>query len=141
MLLTRRSSPGDLEVSGDLAGLPQETKRYIRYEDLLNLKQETWAVNDDVNLPHGTEIAGVPLTALVKLFARDPDLTLVVAICDDKYRASYPRDYLAAHHPVLVLRMNGQSRRQLAPVERRRTAGPVFHLASVLQAGVQSAFA
>ena len=33
---------------------------------------------------------------------------MVVAICDDKYRANYPREYLAAHHPVLVLTVNGQ---------------------------------
>ena len=31
-----------------------------------------------------------------------------MAICDDKYRANYPRAYLAAHHPVLVLTVNGQ---------------------------------
>jgi mono/diheme cytochrome c family protein len=33
---------------------------------------------------------------------------MVVAICDDKYRAHYPRDYVAAHHPLLVLTINGQ---------------------------------
>lgn len=108
MLRAQRSSPSDLEFGGELVGLPPGSTRFIRYEDLLGLKQETWTVNDDVNVPRGTEIAGVPLTALVKLFARDPALTLVVAICDDKYRASYPRDYLAAHHPLLVLRMNGK---------------------------------
>ena len=32
---------------------------------------------------------------------------MVVAICDDGYRANYPRDYLVAHHPVLVLQVNG----------------------------------
>ena len=33
---------------------------------------------------------------------------MVVAICDDGYRANYPRDYLVAHHPVLVLQVNGE---------------------------------
>ncbi len=33
---------------------------------------------------------------------------MVVAICDDKYRPNYPRAYITAHHPLLVLRVNGQ---------------------------------
>jgi mono/diheme cytochrome c family protein len=33
---------------------------------------------------------------------------MVVAICDDQYRAHYPRAYIAAHHPLLVLNINGK---------------------------------
>ena len=39
---------------------------------------------------------------------------MVVAICDDKYRANYPRAYLAAHHPLLVLEVNWQAALRLA---------------------------
>ena len=33
---------------------------------------------------------------------------MVVAICDDGYSANFPHDYLLAHHPVLVLEVNGE---------------------------------
>jgi mono/diheme cytochrome c family protein len=32
---------------------------------------------------------------------------MVVAISKDQYRANYPRDYLAEHHPLLVLEIGG----------------------------------
>ena len=42
ILHSERSSPGDLEVGGELAGLPAGSTRYVRYEDLLRLPQETY---------------------------------------------------------------------------------------------------
>ncbi len=33
---------------------------------------------------------------------------MAIAICDDLYRANYPRNYIATHHPLLVLTVNGQ---------------------------------
>ena len=33
---------------------------------------------------------------------------MVLAICDDKYRANYPGEYIAAHHPLLVLEVGGK---------------------------------
>ena len=32
----------------------------------------------------------------------------MVALSSDQYRAYYPRAYLAEHHPLLVLKVNGQ---------------------------------
>jgi len=32
---------------------------------------------------------------------------MVIAICDDKYAAHYPASYVNAHHPLLVLKVNG----------------------------------
>jgi len=40
--------------------------------------------------------------------AAKPESDLVVAICDDLYRANYPRSYIEAHHPFLVLKVNGK---------------------------------
>jgi hypothetical protein len=45
---------------------------------------------------------------------------MVVAICEDGYRSNYPAAYLAAHHPVLVLTVDGKSQEELA--EDARTA-------------------
>jgi cytochrome c2 len=110
ILHSQRSSPGDLEVGGELAGLPSGAVRYVRYEDLLRLPQETWTVSDDSNFPRKTQIGGVALATLVRQFGQSAASDLIVAICSDNYRANYPRDYMANHHPVLVLRMNGQLR-------------------------------
>jgi hypothetical protein len=110
MLRTQRSSPGDLEVGGQLAGLPPGSTRYVRYDDLLKLPQETYTVNDDLNFPRGTVVSGVALTTLARLFGQSPKSTLIVAICYDRYRANYPLDYLAEHRPLLVLRINGKLR-------------------------------
>lgn len=124
ILREQRMSPGDLEVGGELAGLPAGSTRYLRYEDLLRLPQESYRVNDDSNFPHGTEIGGVPLAALAKLFAKSPESALIVAICDDKYRTNYPRDYMETHHPLLVLRINAQGRDRWPPSESGGSLGP-----------------
>lgn len=112
LLHVERSSPGDLEVVGDLSGLSPDATRYVRYEDLLSLPQEKYTVSDDSNFSGKTVISGVPLTMLAKMFGNGSDDQLIVAVAYDKYRGNYPRDYLVAHHPLLVLRVNGQLRDQ-----------------------------
>lgn len=112
ILRARRTSPGDLVVGGQLAGLPPGSIRYVRYQDLLGLPQETYTVNDDATLPRNTVISGVALTTLAHLFSQSPDSALIVAMSSDRYRANYPSDYVAAHHPLLVLRINGRPRDQ-----------------------------
>jgi hypothetical protein len=124
LLHLQRSSPGDLQVGGELAGVPPGSTRYIRYEDLLQLPQETSTVTDDSNFRGKTEIGGVALEALVHLLGQAPDDALVVAICYDQYRTNYPRDYMSAHHPVLVLRINGQLRDHWPPSENGGPLGP-----------------
>ena len=103
-----RSSGGDLEVGGDLAGLAPGSTRYVRYEDLLQLPQETYSVSDDSNFRGKTEISGVALSTLAQMLGQSADM--MVAICYDRYRTNYPADYLSAHHPLLVLRINGKER-------------------------------
>ncbi len=103
-----RKSPSDLEVEGDLAGLPKGSTRYISLRSLLALPQAAYTVSDDPDLPRGGAISGVPLDELARSLGATPDADMVVAVCDDQYRANYPRDYIAAHRPLLVLRVNGQ---------------------------------
>lgn len=124
MLRSARSSPGDLEIGGELAGLPGNTVRYVRYEDLLTLPQETYTISDDSNFKGTTEISGVALTTLAKLFGQTAHSDLIVAICYDKYRSNYPSDYLAAHHPLLVLKVNGKLRDEWPPSEYGGPMGP-----------------
>jgi mono/diheme cytochrome c family protein len=124
ILRSARSSSGDLELGGELAGLPAGSIRYARYEDLLSLPQESYSVTDDSNFHGKTQISGVPLTALAKLFGQDAHSDLIVAICYDKYRSNYPSDYLAAHHPILVLKINGKLRARWPISEYGGPMGP-----------------
>jgi mono/diheme cytochrome c family protein len=126
ILRVARSSAGDLEVGGELNGVPAGAVRSVRYQDLLRLPQETYTVSGDANLPAKTEIEGVPLETLARMFGRarvDHD-AMLVAICYDKYRTTYPPDYVAAHHPLLVLKINGQLRDRWPKTENGGPLGP-----------------
>lgn len=103
-----RQLASDLEVSGALAGLPSESTRYLTRDELLAMPQVNFTVADDTNFSGPTKIRGVKLEDLARQVAASPASDMVVAICDDGYRANYPHDYLAAHHPVLVLEVNEQ---------------------------------
>jgi mono/diheme cytochrome c family protein len=107
-LNSARRATSDLEVGGELAGFPAGTTRFVLLDSLLALPSVTYIVTDDANLPGATRIRGVPLEELAGLLGAAPESDLVVAICDDKYRANYSRAYVAAHHPVLVLQVNGE---------------------------------
>lgn len=107
-LRSARLSPLDLEIGGELAGLPAGTTRYITHEDLLSLPQTKYNVADDPNFTGPTQITGVPLEELFRDLGANPDSDLIVAICGDQYRANYPQSYIAAHHPLLVLSVNGK---------------------------------
>lgn len=107
-LRTSRSSPLDLEVGGELAGVEQGGTRYVSREDLLALPQVRFMVSNDANFTTPVEVHGVALEELTKHLGESPQSDLVVAICDDLYRANYSRAYIASHHPVLVLEINGK---------------------------------
>jgi mono/diheme cytochrome c family protein len=97
-----------LEISGTLAGLPPESTRYITREELLAMPQVNRTVTDDTNFTGPTKIRGVKLEELARRLGGSSSSDMVVAICDDGYRANYPHIYLVTHHPVLVLEVNGQ---------------------------------
>lgn len=103
-----RTSPDDLEIAGELAGVPAGATRYLTRDDLLSEQQVTFTVSDDSNFARPTRVSGVLLEDLARDLGASPSSDLVVAICDDKYRANYSRAYLAAHHPVLVLTIDGK---------------------------------
>jgi mono/diheme cytochrome c family protein len=106
-LARQRSSPSDLELGGELAGLPPGSTRFVTRNDLLTLPQVEYTVTDDANFTGPTHVSGVPLDELVRYVASS-GADMVVAICNDQYRASYPRAYIEAHRPLLVLRIDGQ---------------------------------
>jgi mono/diheme cytochrome c family protein len=121
-----RKLPSDLEVGGDLAGLPTGTTRYVTLDSLLALPLVTYTITDDPNFSGSTKISGVALEDLAPILAAEPSADLVVAICDDKYRAAYPRAYVKEHRPLLVLLVNGEppSRWPKDPGTHRYDMGP-----------------
>jgi hypothetical protein len=79
----------------------------VAYKDLLSLPQETYTVTDDRNFGATVEISGISLAELPVWLGAQPGASMVIAICDDKYAAHYPAAYVVAHHPILVLKVNG----------------------------------
>ena len=108
----QRAASTDLEIGGDLASFPAGSTRYLSREDLLKLPQVTFTVANDPNFKKPTEVSGVPLEALVREIAGSPDSDLAIAISSDQYRGYYPRAYVREHHPLLVLKVNGQAPEQ-----------------------------
>ena len=93
-----RQAPTDLEVG---------TGQFISYQELLRFPQVSFTTSGDSNFPGPVRVSGVSLDELRRSF--DPKADMVVAICADGYRSNYPAAYLAAHHPVLVLKVDGQA--------------------------------
>ena len=105
----KKQNPSDLEVSGALTGLPADSVRYITREELLAMPQVSFNASGDTNFSGVTRIRGVRLEDLARALSASPSSDMVVAICDDEYRAIYPQAYLKVHHPVLVLEVNGKA--------------------------------
>jgi mono/diheme cytochrome c family protein len=108
LLQEHRQSELDLEVGGELAGMRAGSIRYVSRAELLKLPQVTYTVSDDANFKEPVKISGVLLEDLAKALGVETAPLLMVAICTDQYHANYPKAYVATHHPVLVLKINGQ---------------------------------
>ena len=102
-----RAHADDLQVGGDLVGVPKGETRYVSYSDLLKLPQESYTVSDDTNFAGTVTISGVALEKMPALLGASDGASMVIAVCDDDYNAHYTAAYFKAHHPLLVLRVNG----------------------------------
>lgn len=107
-LASQRSSPQDLEVSGDIPGIPPGEKRFVHAADLSRMPQVSFTVKDDANFTHPVKLSGVPLDAVVTALGINSGKQLIAASADDGYEAHYTAEYRAAHHPFLVLRIDGR---------------------------------
>ncbi len=92
----KRQNPSDLEVSGALVGLPPDSTRYITHNELMAMPLVSFTASGDTNFTGPTKITGVKLDDLARALGASRASDMVVAICDDEYRANYPRAYLAA---------------------------------------------
>ncbi len=107
VLQEHRGSELDLAVGGDLAGMPSGATRYISREELLKLPQVVYEVSDDPNFKGGVQISGVSLEKLGRALGASA-ADFVVAVCGDQYHGNFPAEYVREHHPVLVLKVDGQ---------------------------------
>jgi cytochrome c2 len=101
-----RVSASDLELAGDIAGVPSGEIRYLTREDLLAASQAMTISHDDGNFKVTTKVRAVGLEELARALGV-PAADMVIAICKDKYRGHYTRSYIADHHPLLVMELNG----------------------------------
>ena len=89
-------------------GLAANSRAYVRYADLVKLPRIEAVVDDDPDYPGVTmHVTGVYLDVLAKAVGALPSSDLIDALCTDRYRSHYPADYIAAHHPILVLKIDG----------------------------------
>lgn len=107
-LMNQRSSPQDLEITGDLPGMPAEASRFVSYAALSELPQVTDTVRNDENFAGPVQLSGVPLDALLAALGVDGKDVLIAAVSSDGYEGHYTTAYRAAHHPFLVLRIAGK---------------------------------
>ncbi len=120
---TRRSA-SDLELGGDLAGVPRGQTRFVSLAELQTLPQETDTVSDDANFGRTVRLRGIALAKLPALLGAVLGASMMTAICIDGYAAHYPAAYLRAHHPLLVLQMNGKPPAQWPSGEDGIAMGP-----------------
>jgi hypothetical protein len=122
LLHASRQAATDLEVRGAIPGVTAGSGQFISYEDLLRLPQVSYTVSDESNFPAPVRIGGVALDQLRKSLGSGADM--VVAQCSDGYRSNYPAAYLAAHHPVLVLTVDGKPQKEWPKTHDGGELGP-----------------
>jgi cytochrome c553 len=121
VLQASRHSSKDLKLSGELAG---GSVRFISRDELEKLPQVTVTVTNDANFNGSASISGVSLEALLHALHVVEKNTIVAAVCDDEYEAYYPDEYREAHHPLLVLRINGKPLDQVSRTADAGVYGP-----------------
>jgi mono/diheme cytochrome c family protein len=122
-----RHAPDDLEVTGMIAGLPPGASGFVSHAALAALPQITTPVHNDPDFAGlQLRVTGIPLSELAKALGAEPASDLIDALCSDRYRSHYPADYLAAHQPIFVLKIDGESPAQWAARTKQYDSGPYF---------------
>jgi hypothetical protein len=108
LLTATRQSATDLEIAGTPAGV-SGLRSFVSYEKLLTLPQITTTISDDENFSElrGIPVSGVDLDVLRKALGVPPSLTFLTALCSDAYAGMLSGEFVATHHPMLVLKING----------------------------------
>lgn len=125
-LQTQRSSPQDLELTGDLAGVAAGQSRFVRYADLAALPQVSYTVKDDPDFTQPVRLSGVALDELVSALGFRAGKQLVAALGSDGYEGHYATLHRTQHHPFLVLKMDGKEPAQWSRGPNGEIFAPYF---------------
>ena len=119
-----RTAESDLEVTGMISGLTRSDSAYVRREHLLALPQTSATISDDPDL-HGTlHVRGLRFEVLRTAIGVLSSSDLIEARCSDGYRGHFPAAYIARHHPILVLTIDGKSPTAWARQHHQFDPGP-----------------
>jgi len=118
-----RTSPYDLEVAGELAGVPPGAARYVRHADLLALPTTVLRMTGEF-VPGEQSVTVVFLGDLVRALPAAPGADCVLASCVDRYASVFTSDFIARYRPFLVLEINGQGPGQWPPKGLDYNPGP-----------------
>jgi hypothetical protein len=113
--MNQRSSPQDLEISGDVTGLAAGASRFVSYAALSGLPQVSYTVRHDENFSGPVQLSGVSLDGVLAALGVDGKDQLIAAISADGYEGHYTTAYRAEHHPFLVLKIEGKEPAQWKP--------------------------
>ena len=120
-----RESASDLEITGMAQGPTANASGYFSYADLERLPHIEATVSDDPDYPGLTmRVSGVYLATLAATIVGSSSFDLIDTLCTDGYRSHFPADYIATHHPILVLKIDGMTPRQWAAQGQRDDPGP-----------------
>ena len=106
-----------------VAGVPAAARRICHLRGLAALPQITTTIQNDSNFadqPYGADhgrAAGQAGQGAGRAARRRPDRCAL----HDRYRSHYPAKYIAQHHPIFVLKINGLRPRKWAA---KRTIRP-----------------
>jgi mono/diheme cytochrome c family protein len=129
-----RHSADDLEITG-LTPSPA----YLKRTEILRLPQSQATVEHDPDFPGlSLHVSGVRLETLAKTLGVPDTDDLIDALCIDKYRSHYPADYIAQHHPILILRVEGETPAAWAAATHHENPGPYFIEHADFQPGFQA---
>lgn len=125
-----RHAADDLEVTGMIVGLPAGAVGYVAYADLAKLPQIAATIQHDSNFAdqpaRGVRVSGIPLEQLAKALGALPQSDLIDALCTDRYRSHYATEYVAAHHPLFALKIDGERPAAWAAKTKAYDPGPYF---------------
>ncbi len=128
LLQPQRRSTTDLEVTGMISGISPTTHWFIPYQSLLSLPQVETTIIEDVNFSelHAPKInvSGVELSELAHIIGVLANSDMTTALCIDRYQSQLPSEFVAAHHPILVLKINGLPTSQWAKQTKNEDPGP-----------------
>ncbi len=106
-LHAQRTSPGDLELTGRIQGLPAGQSRYATWKELRALPTSQLRV--DGEFVKGPQMLTVVfLSDLLGALPLSPGADSVLATCGDGYAGIYPPGFIKKYRPFVVLEIDGR---------------------------------